>query len=233
MLAPVAARMPFDPERVETVTFDSYSTLVDVGAARERLAAHVENPTLVAGRWRARALAYTFVTDALDDYRPFSELLATALDHALATVGADVSAEARAAILETYDDPTVFPDVPDGIDRLAAAGNDPHVVSNGDPAMLEELVAAAGIEDCVDCVSADEIEAYKPGPAIYRHAAARTGTPIDRIVHVSAAWFDVLGARNAGMQAVWLDRDARPWDPFGQPDATVESIHELADRLGA
>jgi Haloacid dehalogenase superfamily, subfamily IA, variant 2 with 3rd motif like haloacid dehalogenase len=178
-------------------------------------------------------LAYTFLADAFDDYRPFSELLATALEHALASVGADVTRAARTAILETYDDPTVFPDVPDGIDRLAAAGYAPHVVSNGDPAMLAEMVAAAGIGDCVDCVSADEIEAYKPGPAIYRHAAARTGTPIDRIVHVSAAWFDVVGARNTGMQAVWLDRDAGPWDPFGEPDATVESIHELADRLGA
>jgi len=35
------------------------------------------------------------------------------------------------------------------------------------------------------------------------------------------------------MQAVRVDRKGTPWEPFaGDPDMTVESIHELADALG-
>jgi 2-haloacid dehalogenase len=42
-----------------------------------------------------------------------------------------------------------------------------------------------------------------------------------------------MGAAHAGMQAVRLDRKGTPWEPFdGEPDRTVESIHELADALG-
>jgi 2-haloacid dehalogenase len=51
---------------------------------------------------------------------------------------------------------------------------------------------------------------------------------------VTAGWFDVMGAAHAGMQAVRLDRKGTPWEPFGdEPDHTIESIHELADALGA
>jgi len=43
----------------------------------------------------------------------------------------------------------------------------------------------------------------------------------------------VLGASHAGRQAARLDRKETPWEPFaGDPDSTVESIHELADALG-
>lgn len=80
---------------------------------------------------------------------------------------------------------------------------------------------------------ADEIQTYKPHAEIYRHAAARTGTPIEQIAHVSAGWFDVQGAMHAGMQGVWVNRKNTPWDPFaGKPDLMVESFHKLADALG-
>lgn len=40
--------MPFDATRVTTVTFDSYSTLVDVDAAEKALAERVEDPQPVS-----------------------------------------------------------------------------------------------------------------------------------------------------------------------------------------
>ena len=53
------------------------------------------------------------------------------------------------------------------------------------------------------------------------------------LVHVTAGWFDVMGARHAGMQAAWVDRKSTPWDPFGlEPDLAVESLDELAEALG-
>jgi len=40
--------MPFDPTRIETVTVDSYGTLVDPDAAGGALAAYADDPELVA-----------------------------------------------------------------------------------------------------------------------------------------------------------------------------------------
>jgi len=95
------------------------------------------------------------------------------------------------------------------------------------------MVAHADIGDLlVDTISAEEVGTFKPGPEIYRHAAARTETPIEEIAHVSAGYFDVYGAMNAGMQGVWINREGGPWDDFaGEPDVEVASFHELVETL--
>lgn len=225
--------MSFDPDRVSTVTFDSYSTLVDVDAAEQALAARVENPEPVSKLWRSRLLAYTFVANQLGAYQPFYELNRDALQYALDAHGVDVSTDERDEILAVYHELDVFDDVREGIERLREGGYDCYVVSNGNPAMLDSMVDHADIGDLLeDTISADEIAVFKPNADLYRHAAGRTGTPIEEIAHVTAGWFDVMGATHAGMQAVWVDRKGSPWETFGtDPDLTIETVFELAEYL--
>ena len=227
--------MAFDPDRVTTITFDSYSTLVDVDATAAALTEHtdIDDPTPISQTWRERSMQYTLVATHLEDYETFYEINRDALTYALAAHGLDVSPADREAILEVYHELEVFDDVRTSIERLHEAGYDTYVLSNGNPEMLESMVDHAGIEDLVvETISADELETFKPDPDLYRHAAGRTGTPIDELAHVSALWFDVQGAIHAGMQGVWLDRKATPWDPFGaEPDLIADGLDDLADRL--
>jgi len=227
--------MSFDPERVTTVTFDSYSTLVDVDAAERALADRVPDPEPVSRLWRSRSLAYTFVANQIDAYQPFYEMNRDALQYALDAHGVDITTEERDEILAVYHELDVFDDVRDGLEALTDAGYDCYVVSNGNPEMLASMVEHAGIGDLLeDTVSANEVETFKPAAELYRHAAARTGTPIDQIVHVTAGWFDVLGAGHAGMQSAWVDRKDSPWEPFaGDPDLTITDFHGLVDALEA
>ncbi|WP_353633708.1 haloacid dehalogenase type II [Halobacterium sp. NMX12-1] len=227
--------MSFDPERVTTVTFDSYSTLVDVDAAERALADRVADPEPVSRLWRSRSLAYTFVANQVDAYQPFYEMNRDALQYALDAYGADVTTAERDEILAVYHELDVFDDVRSGLEALTEAGYDCYVVSNGNPEMLDSMVEHAAIGDLIeDTVSADEVETFKPAAELYRHAAARTGTPIDEIVHVTAGWFDVLGASHAGMQAAWVDRKDSPWEPFaGDPDLTISDFHDLVAALSA
>ena len=175
--------MAFDPETVRTVTFDSYSTLVDVDAAEAALADRVPEPEPVSKLWRSRSLAYTFVATQIDAYQPFYEVNRDALQYALDANGVALSESERDEILAVYHELDVFDDVRDGLARLVEAGYDCYVVSNGDPEMLASMVEHADIGDLVsDTVSADEIETFKPAADLYRHAAARTGTPIAELV---------------------------------------------------
>jgi 2-haloacid dehalogenase len=226
--------MTFDPDRVETLTFDSYGTLVDVQAVEDALAEldGVTDPAPVSNLWRARSLMYTMVANAIDAYQPFYELNRAALTYALAAHGVETTPAERDAVLETYHDLRVFDDVRDGMARLADA-YDLYVVSNGNPEMLDSMVEAAEIGDLLaDTISADEVGTFKPDAELYRHAAARTGTPVDRVAHVCAPFFDVYGAMHAGMQGVRVARGDEPWDGFaGQPDLTVDDFHALADEL--
>lgn len=230
-----------DLDAVETVTVDSYTTLVDVDSQAAVLAERIpdlEDPAAVSRTWRSQAIQYTMIANAIDAYRPFSDLLGLALEYALGRAGHEVDAEAREAIRRTvYEDRlAVFDDVTPGIGRLVDAGYPVYVVSNGDPGMLEHLVDAADLAGVVeDAVSADEVRRYKPEPTIYRHAAARTGTPVDRVLHVSGGTMrDVWGAKHAGMRTAWLRRPGKPYprESLGPgPDLTVEGFRDLADRL--
>ncbi|NKE35087.1 haloacid dehalogenase type II [Natronococcus sp. JC468] len=229
--------MALEPDSVETVTFDSYSTLVDVDAVESALEIHppVDDPAPISRTWRERSMQYTLVANHLDAYETFYEVNRDALEYALAAHGVDCDPEEREEILSAYHDLRVFDDVRESVERLRTAGYDCYVLSNGNPEMLESMIESAGIGDLLeDAISAHELETFKPAPELYRHAAGRTGTPIDGIVHVSALWFDVQGAVHAGMGGAWLDRKGYPEEPFGpDPDVVVEGLDELADTLEA
>lgn len=239
----VSAPMERLADAVDTVTVDSYTTLVDIGSQADALAARIEgidasDAESVSREWRSQYLLYSVIANDIDAYRPFHELIDRALAFALESHGYDVPEATRSAIRETVyeEDITVYDDVTDGIRRIVEAGYDVYVVSNGSPSMLEHLLAAADLEDLVaGAVSAHEVETYKPDPEIYRHAAVRTGTPIDRVIHASGGSLrDVWGAKHAGMRAAWIARpDERyPREDLGQdPDVVVEGFHDLADRL--
>jgi 2-haloacid dehalogenase len=226
--------MSFDPAQVSALTFDSYSTVVDVDSAADALAEHVDDPDSVSTLWRAHSLFYTLVCNHFgDSYDSFYELNRQALTHSLAVHGVEAAESTRDEILAAYMDLDTFADVRGGMERLAAE-YDIYIVSNGDPAMLDAMVEVAEVDDLVtDTVSADEIETYKPAAELYEHAAERAGVPTEELAHTSAGWYDVQGARHAGMQGVWVNRDGEPWVRFDrEPDLTIPDFHALADELG-
>ena len=226
---------------IEVITVDSYSTLVDVGSQADVLEEHV--PGLADGepisqRWRNQYITYSMVANDIDEYRPFWDLIGRGLAYALEAHGYDVPADVRDRIRrEVYEDRlTVFEDVTDGIGRIVDAGYDVYVLSNGNPEMLAHLVERADLEDLVsDTISADEIETYKPDPAIYRHAGTRIGSDLEEILHVSGGGMrDVWGAKHAGMKTAWLARPEQntPREHLGRdPDIVVEDFYSLADVL--
>ncbi|WP_246084515.1 HAD-IA family hydrolase [Salinadaptatus halalkaliphilus] len=122
--------------------------------------------------------------------------------------------------LAVNHEPDVFDDVRDGLEALRNAGYDCSVVSNGNPEMLESMVSHADIDDLVEAtISADEVRTFKPDAELHRHAAARTGTPIDEVAHVTAGWFDVMGAQNAGI------RGSGPIERGGRGNCSTANRH--------
>jgi 5'-nucleotidase len=82
------------------------------------------------------------------------------------------------------------------------------IVSNNVLSEQEDKLAQFGMRGLIDVliVSAEE-GVSKPEPAIFHVALERLGTAADATVMVGDNWAsDVLGARKAGMRAVWLNR---------------------------
>lgn len=225
--------MSIETDRIEAISFDSFSTLVDVESSREVLEEYTDEPLEVAQTWRSRALFYSTIADDLEQYETYYELHRLGLEYAAEHHGLDLTSEEIEQLNQVYYDLEPFDDVLPVFEQLRDCGYDLYVISNGDPKMLNEMIDSLDVEELLsDTFSADAIEVFKPAAEIYEYASQQTGTPIERMAHVSAAVFDAQGAKHAGMKGIWINRKRLPQDPYGpSPDLVIESLHDLVDEL--
>ena len=84
----------------------------------------------------------------------------------------------------------------------------------------------------VGSVSANDVGVGKPDVRIFQAAAKSVGLAPAHILHVGDdANLDVIGALNAGMQTVWVNRTDHLWSQAQHPHATVTTMLELCDLL--
>ena len=87
--------------------------------------------------------------------------------------------------------------------RLAAMGIGRAILSNGEPGMLAEAVAAAGIDRLLDDVlSVESVGVFKPDPRVYRLAADCFGAAAGTMAFVSSNPWDAFGARELRLPGV-------------------------------
>jgi FMN hydrolase / 5-amino-6-(5-phospho-D-ribitylamino)uracil phosphatase len=69
----------------------------------------------------------------------------------------------------------------------------------------------------------------KPDARIFARLAAEAGVEAARVLHIGDdPQADVVGARQAGMQAVWLNRTLRAWPgEFPPPPRTITSLAQI------
>ena len=82
-------------------------------------------------------------------------------------------------------------------------------------------------------IAARHVGALKPDPAIFRKVIEDTDLQAHEVVYVGDdPHLDVEGARRAGMQAIWVDRQGLQWPAEIEPAAhTVRSLAELVPLL--
>ena len=82
-------------------------------------------------------------------------------------------------------------------------------------------------------LAARDAGAAKPDQRIFRALLDGAGLEPGDVLYVGDdPYADVQGARNAGLQAAWLDRFGRSWpQEVPPPDLAVRDLGELADRL--
>ncbi|MFJ8212471.1 HAD family hydrolase [Streptomyces sp. NPDC096033] len=105
---------------------------------------------------------------------------------------------------------TLFPDVLPALDALA--GSHRHgVLSNSSEANQDPKLRHLGLRDRFEVlVCAAELGVSKPDTAAFLAACAALGLPPAEVAYVGdQPEIDARGARDAGLTAVWLDRDGR------------------------
>ena len=131
--------------------------------------------------------------------------------------------------MEMYRTLAVFPEVPGVLRALRKVGFRTAILSNGSPAMLQAVVAGAGITELFDAVlSADAVGTYKTHPKVYQYALDQLGVPASAVSFQSSNAWDAHAASDFGMRVVWCNRYGQPRERLpGSPDHEIQTLAEL------
>jgi 2-haloacid dehalogenase len=197
------------------VAFDAMGTLFELSPLRDRLRG-IGAPEQTLEAWFGRLLHSAASLTLAGDFRAFADLAETALQTTLAQQGRDQSLAGD--VLERFAELPPYEDAEEALAKAREAGLTVALLTNGGEPNTRKLLETAALDRYVDAaISVDEVRKYKPAPEPYLHAVNRLGVEPGDVCLVAAHGWDVLGARNAGLQAVWVDRLERRW-PFPLPE---------------
>lgn len=124
--------------------------------------------------------------------------------------------QAYAVYSDHYDrNLTLFSDVVDTLEALR--GLRLGVITNGGSVHQRQKLEGVGVSDrFVAVVVSEDVGVAKPDPQIFRAACQAMGAPPSACVHVGDRLdVDAIGARDAGLKGVWLDRHDKGSEPAG------------------
>jgi len=135
----------------------------------------------------------------------------------------------------------LYPDTIRTLGALRDAGYRLGCISNtNDGAHVWRIVDRCGLRSWLSPIyTSEEIGLRKPHPAIFQMLLAEWEMPAAEVIMVGDTLnADVLGAHNAGMCSVWIDRGpVNPWSDNEEaierirPDVTIKQLVELTELL--
>ena len=224
----------------DALCFDLFGTLCEKTAVYEAFSETVAEVTDLEGEdinalysdWQDRRSEYICRTAAMnvgDTYRGIAE---RSLVYTTELHGVALSEDTQAKIVGAHTEIEARSEVPNVLEKLSR-DFETAVLSNGDPGLLRDIVANAGIDRYLDrVISAGDSGEFKPAPSAYHHAAEVLDRPVGTCWLVSAHSWDARGAAQAGMLGAWVNRDGHPGHRIGRPPTLVtDSFEALVDEL--
>lgn len=218
-------------EGIRACVFDAYGTLFDVNAAARHCADQIGDAWQpLAETWRAKQLQYTWLRALTGQHVDFWQVTQDALDFALASLSID-DPGLRAELADLYLRLDAYPEVPQMLADLKAAGLKTAILSNGSPKMLDAAVANAGIGDLLDAVlTVESVGVFKPHPSVYRLAEEQFGFGPGQMSFQSSNGWDAYSAKAFGFKVVWVNRFGQAEEHIPDtPDLQIADLTGLAD----
>ena len=102
-------------------------------------------------------------------------------------------------------------------------------VSNGLADVQYRKLETMGLRDLFSCIVLSEVIGIrKPDPAIFHKAASLMHVKLEECLYVGDSYVnDVVGAKNAGMQACWLNRESLKTQDEDKADFIISKLAEL------
>lgn len=220
---------------VRAVVFDAYGTLLDVHGAMQRHADKLPPDwERISAEWRTKQLEYSWVRTLTGTahHCDFWQITRDSLAFVAARHRITEPAVLE-ALLAAYRQLPAYPDAASMLTALRARGIKTAILSNGEPGMLHEAVAAAGLAPLLDAVlSVEDVGVFKPHPRVYGLAAAALGLSLPQMGFVSSNAWDAQAAGAAGFRVFWCNRSGQPDEyGLGASSTVLGGLSDLPDLI--
>lgn len=214
------------------IMFDLIGTLLDLRAMDPHFERFFGDAS-VRKEWFMQTIQLAMSVMLTNAYEDFGVQADTALEITARHYKVSMLGEEKNLILGTLRKLRPYPEVAQSLQRLRDAGLRLVALTNSTRQSAEEQLTYAGLRDYFEqVISADEVQCFKPAPAIYQHAASRLGVETGKMRMVSAHHWDVTGALQAGCAAAFVARPGQVMNPFGpQPDLKGTDLGEVVEKI--
>ena len=217
-------------ENIKAIVFDAYGTLFDVNSAAEKCKGKIGDKWEgFANFWRTTQLEYTWLRSLMKRHKDFWQVTEDSLDKSMKTFSIDTSMKNE--LLDLYKKLSPYSEVKGVLNSLKEKKYKLAILSNGTPALLNELVKSNNLENIFDDLfSVEEVRIYKPDSKVYDIPIKKYQIKADEIAFLSANTWDVSGGGNYGYNAIWVNRNKNIFDNLDyKPKNEVSDLTQLVD----
>jgi len=217
-------------QNIKAIIFDAYGTLFDVNSAAEKCKDKIGDKWEdFANYWRTTQLEYTWLRSLMNRHKDFWQVTEDSLDKSMKAF--KINLAMRNELLNLYKKLSTFPEVKEALNDLKKKNYKISILSNGTPALLNELVSSNNLDNFFDDIfSIEEVGIYKPDSKVYNLPIKKYQIKKDEVAFLSANTWDVSGGGNFGYNSIWVNRNKNIFDNLDyKPKNEVENLTQLLD----
>jgi len=215
-------------KNIKAIIFDAYGTLFDVNSAAEKCKSKIgdkwEN---FANYWRTTQLEYTWLRSLMNRHKDFWQITEDSLDKSMKVFKIDN--RMKSELLDLYKVLSPYPEVKDTLEKLKKKKYKLAILSNGTPALLNELVKSNNLENLFDNIfSIEKVGIFKPSSKVYDMPINNYKIKKEEIAFLSANSWDVSGGGNYGYNSIWVNRANSIFDNLDyKPSVEIKNLEQL------
>jgi 2-haloacid dehalogenase len=160
-------------------------------------------------------------------HKDFWQVTEDSLDKAIKAFEIDTSM--RNELLDLYKTLSPFKEVPGVLKSLKERDLKLAILSNGTPALLNQLVKNNNLDNLFDDLfSIEEVGIYKPDYKVYDMPIKKYQIKKNEVAFLSANTWDVSGGGNYGYNSIWVNRNNKIFDNLDyKPQNEIKNLKEL------
>ena len=219
-------------KNIKAIIFDAYGTLFDVNSAAEKCKSKIGDKwESFANYWRKTQLEYTWLRSLMGRHKDFWQITEDSLDKSMQVFNIDKVMKNE--LLDLYRILSPYPEVKETLEKLKEKKYKLAILSNGTPALLNELVKSNNLQNLFDDIfSIEEVKIYKPSSKVYEMPIKKYNIKYEEVAFLSANTWDVSGGGNYGFTSIWVNRNNNIFDNLDyKPKNQINRLNQLLDIL--